>query len=115
MLGAKGDINMHDEVLLELRFPSEAKTSLETSAESLKSLDAKIEGTARDPAILAALTIAGAAISLVTELIKLAKELRSRGEKHNILVVKLDDANKEKSISLLEASDEEMKRFIEGD
>jgi len=104
-----------DEVLLELRFPSDANASLETSAKSLKSLDAKVAGTARDPAILAALTIAGAAVSLITELIKLAKELRSRGEKHNILVVKLDDENKEESISLLEASDEEMKRFINGD
>lgn len=104
-----------DDILLELRFPRAAKASLEISTASLKSVDVEVAETARDPTILAALTIAGAAVKLITELVKLAKELRSMGEKHNIQVVKLDDENRERTINLLETSDDELGSFIRGE
>jgi len=101
-----------DEVLIELRFDSNSKESLETSIASLGALDIEASSTARDPTIVAALTVVAAATSLAIELIKLVKELKARGQQQRILVVKLDENNKEKSINLLEASDTEIKQFV---
>jgi len=39
-------------------------------------------------------------------------ELRAKGKKQKILLVKLDEDNKEKSIYLSEASDAEIERFV---
>ena|ERR1700730_300637 len=103
-----------DKVLVELRFDSDARDSLDISVARLKEsdLDVEVGDTARDPTILAALTIAAAAAKLVIELINLAKVLRAKGEKKEIFVVKLDENNKEKSIHLLQASDAEIKQFL---
>lgn len=103
-----------DKVLVELRFDSNARDSFDISVASLKTVDVEVGDTARDPTILAALTIAAAATKLVIELISLAKALRAKDEKKKILLVKLDENNKEKSISLLEASDAEIERFVSG-
>jgi len=59
-----------DDVLVELRFDSDARDSFDTSVASLKALDVEVGDTARDPTIVAALTIAAAATTLTTDLIK---------------------------------------------
>jgi hypothetical protein len=103
-----------DEVLVELRFDSDARDTLDTSIASLKELDIEVSDTARDPTIVAALTVVAAATTLIIELIKLAKELRAKGKKQKILLVKLDENNEEKSIYLLEASEVEIEQFVSG-
>lgn len=99
-------------ILVELRFDSDAGDSFETSVMSLEALDVEVSDTARDPTIVAALSVAAAATTLTIELIKLVKELRTKREKQKILLVKLNQDNKEKSIYLLEASDDEIERFV---
>ncbi len=101
-------------ILVELRFDRDARDAYDTSAKSLASLDVEKSEASRDPTLLAALTVAAAAISLTTELVKLAMELRSSGKKKGVLVVKLDRDNKEQTLSLLEASDSDIKVFITG-
>ncbi len=102
------------EVLVELQFDQHAKDLYEHTAESLSALDVEKGALARDPSILAALTVAAAAVKLITELVKLAKELRAMGKKEGIRVVRLDKNNQEQSLPLLEASDSEIEGFISG-
>lgn len=101
-----------DEVLVELRFGDDAQDSFDESVESLKELDVDVGDTARDPTLVAALTVAAAATTLAVELIKLAKELRAKRKKQKILIVMLDKNNEEKSIHLLEASEAEIEEFV---
>lgn len=103
------------EVLVELRFDSDALDSYEGSAESLRALDVEKGGVARDPTILATLTVAAAVVLLVIELVKLAKELRAKGKKQGILLVTLDQDNNEKSLALLEASEADIRNFVTGE
>ena len=101
-----------DQVLVELRFESDAGGSFETSIERLAALDVEVSDPARDPTIVAALTVAAAATTLVSELVKLASELRSRRGEKKVILVKLDEENQERTLSLLDASDAELRQFI---
>lgn len=104
-----------NEALVELRFSPEVKDSVPTAVSSLGALDVEVNESARDPSIATALTIAAAVTTLAIELVKLAKELRSKGKKQGILLVRLGKDNKETSISLLEASDTEIQEFVSSD
>ena len=104
-----------DKVLIELRFEYDARDSFDESVESLKALDVEVGDTARDPTIVAALTVAAAATSLTIELIKLVKELRAKDKQQKILLVKINEDNEEKSISLLDALDADIKQFVSGE
>src|SRR5689334_18110177 len=99
--------------LLELRFAPDIADCVEESAKSLGNLDVEIGSPSRDPMLAAALTIAGAAISLSVELIRLARELRAKGRTRGILIVRLNEKNEEVSLSLLEASDADIEAFID--
>jgi hypothetical protein len=70
--------------LIELRFDRNAEDCVEQSIKSLSALDVERSRDARDPTILAALTVAAAAVSLTTELVKLAVALRAKGKKQGI-------------------------------
>jgi hypothetical protein len=99
--------------LIELRFDRNAVDCFEESMQSLSTLDVERSRVARDPTIVAALTIASAAVSLVIELVKLAKELKTKGKKQGILLVKVDKNNDEKTLALLEASESDIRTFVE--
>jgi hypothetical protein len=98
--------------LIELRFDRNVEDCIQESIESLNTLDVERGRVARDPTIVAAFTVAAATVSLIVELIRLAKELRAKGKKQGILLVKVDKNNDEKSLALLEASEAEIKAFI---
>jgi hypothetical protein len=107
---------MHDpEMVVELRFGRDAAEYLENGFAQLRTLNPERGAVARDPTILAALTLSAAAISLTTELVKFAKELRSRGKTGGILLVKLDKKNEEVTLPLLESTETEIQRFISHD
>ncbi len=101
-----------DTILVELRFGLDTRDSFDTAISSLRGLDVEECDTARDPTILAALTVVAAATTLTVELIKLVRELRTKGERQHVVVVKLNEDNKEETIPLLEATDEEIERFL---
>ena len=103
---------IEDEMLVELRFDSDGKDSLDTSVTSLAPLDVEVSDTSRDPTIVVALTVAAAAVKLATELINLWKELKNKGKEKGIFLVKVDENNKEISISLLESSEVEIEKFV---
>ena len=103
------------ETQVELRFGSGTEDCIGKSEKVLEAFGPEKSDAGRDPTILAALTVAGAAISLTTELIKLAKELRSSGKKQGIVLVKIDKDNQEASLPLLETSDEDIGAFVESD
>jgi DUF1009 family protein len=104
-----------NQILVELQFDQLAGDVYEHSAKSLSALDVERGGVARDPSIVAALTVAAAATHLITELIKLANELRAMGKQKGVSAVKLDKNNKAKELALLEASESEIEKFISGD
>ena len=99
------------DVDVELRFGSDAGDSVDMSVANLKGLNIEIDKP-RDPLIAAVISITASAVTLAVELIKLARELKSRGKKEKILIVKLDVNNQEKTVALLEASDEEIREFV---
>jgi hypothetical protein len=103
------------EALIEVRFGRGTEDCIGKSEKVLEAFGPEKSEAARDPTIVAALTVAGAAISLAIELIKLAKELRSNGKKQGIVLVKIDKNNRETSLPLLEKSDDDIKAFVEGD
>lgn len=102
----------NEDTLLELRFDQDASDCVQESAQILRDVNAEVASPSRDPMIVAAMTIAGAAISLSIELIKLARELRQKEKKRGILVVRLNDKNEEISLSLLEATDADIEAFV---
>jgi hypothetical protein len=104
-----------DEVLVELRFDKDAEDAYEHSAKCLAGLDVQKGERARDPSIVAALTVAAAAIQLVTEFVKLRHELKAKGKKRGIHIVKLNKKNQERSLSLLESTESEIATFVSGD
>src|SRR4051812_26688009 len=100
---------------LELRFGKEAEDCVTKSEKRLAAFDPDKSEASRDPTIIAAITVAGAAVSLAVELIKLAKELRSDGKKQGVVLVKINTRNEVVGLPLLEKSDEEIKSFVESD
>ena len=101
-----------DEILVELRFSPNEHESLDISVTKLQALDIEVGDKARDPTLVAVLTVAAAATKLVVELIGLAKELRQKGKTREVVVVRLGNDNREKSINLLKASEDEIQRFL---
>lgn len=101
-----------DEVLLELRFDPNAVGWVGESAQRLRNVDAEISSPTRDPMIVSALTVTGAALSVKIELIKLAQDFRARDGKSGVSLIRLNAKNEEESISFLEVSDEDIERFV---
>lgn len=99
-------------ILVELRFDSDTRESVDIAISALKDLDVEECDTARDPTIVAALTVAAAVTTLTVELIKLARELRNKGKVKSVVVVKLKSDNSEEVLVLLEATDDEIERFL---
>lgn len=98
--------------LVELRFSPDALVSVDFAISTLKDMDIEKSNIVRDPNISISLTVVAAPKTLSAKLIELAQMLRTINELTRIVVSKLKADNSVESLSLHEATDEQIKQFL---